>query len=500
MDKRTVLFAFVTLIYATILIFLIMYFVLINNPVFLLFSFPVLVALILILSIDKKMIVYIAQIGIILIITSFMTYTELMIPLYMYVMAGALIFTLFLIIDEISAYKFQALAIIALPILYDLLGFKSVVNALVNIAILGFYIVAAVAFSVFLINIVPKGFIKSLYSLKKLFIQDLRYIIIIAIVGLALISINIWPIQPFLNVKVLPYVNVSLTNNADNINLYSISFNYSNFSNMENINASNIRLYHSNGSIIPAYMYRYNNTVHMFFYINGMHDRTIRLYFLPVNFSFDNELVNLNINRKMYGILLNKKLYSTMINAQSIHNYYNSQINMTFKAIKRKLKFYNTTYNSTVYSPYEVQTLCPDGMNTSIMTHIQSNNTFDFFVVDNVTALLRLADRLNATDYNTVVSKIGALSSNRILNARGINISLDNISACTYYGLVFSNYSEINVDQKELYYVNVTFSLKKAVFSEIAGNAAIKGYSNIFSGYRYLINNLSVELTDSNHT
>lgn len=489
MNKNLLRFFPAIFIYMIITSFMILYFILMNDLSFIFFSLPVIIILMTILRLKKRLFYITAKIGVILIITTAIVYLGLTIPVYIYATLGIITFTLFLLVDELHYYKVYILSIIILPILYSMLNFEVLIFPLVNIALLGFYILIASALSIFLFNKLPSSFSANIYK----FIEQTKYnakpIIIITGIGVILILISIWPINPTINMSALPYININITNNS-NGSLYNLNFNQSQYNKLENLNSSNIRLYYKNGTVITSYIYKNNSKLHLLFYLKNTpaYHSPIRMYFFPINFSFNSALINLNTNKTAESAMLSKNNMITLNFNGNAHGYNNRYSNVSFSYIKPEIKIYNSNVSNNIHSDYLAQVLCPDGRNSSYVIKINSNNSFDFFVLNNISLLLNIANKLNTSYYNKSVLKISEYSTKKIINVKNLSTVIWSNNSCIYYGLFFHNYSKINITQQEHYFINVTASNNRTVLSTLIGNSTTDKYGDIFSSYDYVLN------------
>lgn len=475
-------------IYTIIASFIVLYFILMNDPLFIFFSLPVIILFMTILQLKKKLLYIITKIGIMLIVTAAIVYLGLTTPLYMYATFGVIAFTLFLLVDRLSYYKHYILSIILLPILYNILNFNALIFPLINIALLGFYIIISGALSLFLFDKLPDSFSAYMHKFTAQARYNTKHIVVITGIGIALILINIWPINPTINISALPYVNINITKNGSS--LYNLNLNQSKYSKFENLYSSNIRLYYKNGTAITSYIYKNDSNLHLLFYLKNTSARYnhIRIYFFPINFSFDNKLTNLNTNNIAASNILLRKNTIILNLSGSVHAYSNYYSNVSFSYIKPEIKIYNSSINNNVHSDYLTQVLCPDGMNSSYTIKINSNNSFDFFVLDNISLLLNTVSSLNTSSYNTSVLKISKYSAKKVIGVKNLSTVISGNNSCTYYGLFFHNYSNININQQERYFVNITTSDNKTVLNILVGNSTINKYGDIFSGYNYILN------------
>ena len=491
MNKNLLRFFPAIFVYMIIVSFVILYFILMNDLSFIFFSLPAVILFMTILQLKKRLFYIIVKIGIILIITATIVYLGLTTPIYIYATLGIIAFTSFLLVDELYYYKIYILSIIVLPLLYDILNFDVLIFPLINIALLGFYIVIASALSVFLFDRLPDNFSTHAYKFIEQVKRNTKYIIVITGIGIILILINIWPIHPTVNISALPYISINITNKS-NSNLYNLNLNQSRYSKFENLYSSNIRLYYKNGTAITSYIYNNNSNLHLLFYLNNTtaQHSSMRMYFFPINFSFNNKLINLNTNKTASNFILSRKNVITLNFNGSAHAYNNQYDNISFSYIKPEVKIYNSSINNSIHSDYLTQTLCPDGMNSSYSIKINSDNNFDFFVLSNISLLLNIANKLNASNYDISVLKISRYGTKKITNVKNLSTVIWSNNSCIYYGLFFRNYSKTNIEQQERYFINVSALDNKTILSILAGNATISRYGNIFSGYGYISNTI----------
>ena len=430
------------------------FFVVYDSTNLIFYSSIIFIVLAFVIAYDRKLIEYTLLLSISTLISSSIVYFS---AYNVYYLIGVLlIFLVLLAMSRRIGIKGEHLFFIFLalfmPILFSTV--PSNFGYMVNIAILGYYLlisaVIAVLLRAFAVN---NGLVCWARRIKARVTSHMQMGLAIFVFASAAALISpIWPTGAGINYNALPYAPILLTSYQGGAGNYTLFFNASAYSAYENKNLSNIRFISTSGSVINATILSNSSaastrTEVLLGLPFGVD--TIMLKFLPANVSFDSHLRLVNMTHQFKGIALP----AVFGNVTGGLNYTNRTIMHVTYAMK------SMTLNTSGVSlpPYSSTGLqCAPGKDASASVSVISNVTLSLFLFNVNTSAIDAsgstyagapyAAYVNRSQYQFYISNFTKHSNSYVLNetSMSLNFSFHNAS-CVQYVLAFDQTAKFKI-------------------------------------------------------
>ncbi len=457
------------LLYLLAIIFTV-YFVILDNSTFILYSFLLFLALGLMLK-RRKAANSVLGIAIAFIYAGSMLYmTGFSSIIMQYSIAVAIVIALLLYACVKMRLDKTYAAIVAfgatLPIfIYMLIPFAPQFVS-INMAIVGYYLLISVVLNLFVRILYSQNGHYTVRAYKTVNGFFERHVREIAWARLAMASViliaPIWPMGVITHTNLIPHANVYLQKNsgtAQSLNgtyEYPIYLDLKGYSNFTNPESGNIRFYYPNGKQITAVLIQNSSASfgkeHVILHLNkSMNNSILFLYFYGYNTSFNSTLM------QQPPSFLSNGTYR-FFNA-GIGNLHSNIRNTTRPLYYTKGGWINSTsvYNVTVSRFMTPQTVCTSGIYVHTTVTLNSTSPIRIFGVYNTTGF---ADVLSSvgTDhrlsrYSDALSEYGYGSS---ITSRNIRFNLSYAGTCTFYAILSNSSANIREEVHSVYYANVS--------------------------------------------
>ena len=415
------------------------YFTIANNSYFILYVFPLFVALGILSAFSNGLTLYEIVGALAFIIAGSILYMGKSVSAYYGIFSIAAFFAVYLI-EMKREYKLYSYSVLALPDLLYFLGFSANVNFAINAAIVGYYLLIGAVISIFISTAVGESKLHKIYTKflpKKKAMLRAQYIAVF--VGLALIAAPIWPTGQSLAFSAIPHAAININNslvvhkaNSSN-SYYPIEVNYSGFSKYTTENLSNIQFFYGNGQKINATLSQINETNK---YVANLSlneassgfVKGVYVYFMPFNYS-------------NYTTVRTAPLSNTSRVAKSAIGairYSGSYIKKVLKvpvtdvvSSTKEVKMYTFPY-------YTFASFCAPGFNITYNTSLSFSSNASFFELRNSSDFINGISVSGQSNYSNYKNSISKYSFGRFLNVKSVKTSFYTNNGCMFY-LVLSN-------------------------------------------------------------
>lgn len=451
----------------SLLFFLILYFVVIGNPHFILFSFFLFIILALISAGHDERTLYLLEIGIAIVIIGEVLYMGILdttAAIAVYSDISTAILLAFAFKEGVRNRHIPILLIAAyVPVVLQLINISSAPFIPNNIVILGYYFIAASVMSIIFGLIYSnlwegaRGAISRLNKAAAAALPKermLKYAMVISV--LAIIS-PLWPISPHIILSEYPHVQIGAeVINYSKAGIYILHANMSPYSYYENNNGSmsNVRLFYNGGVPISA-IYDMGEKAFILNMSGVSMGRgtmvNISAYFFPYstgnNYSYEK-----SAEAAASGMQLKEMGTLGIISLGQIVNPAGSTSNLTL--YKYSSVLYKEEKNlSFSMAPYDYfGSECYPGQNVKTEISINSSEYVSIFLF-NSTGAYSLALR-NSTSYQRYFNNFLIYSHNYGLNATNFKLNTSNNATCIYYAVLSRVGSRISIS------VNGTYAIR----------------------------------------
>ncbi|EET90248.1 MAG: hypothetical protein LVQ97_05040 [Candidatus Micrarchaeales archaeon] len=462
-----------------------LYFVVLNNSYFILYSFVLFVALGVMLSIYEKFTDLSIGIAIAIIVGSSVAYFSTATAIAVYSFAALAFYAAFLLFTDVRDSRINLTIAIAafLPAGLYSAGIAGSGPLVINVAILGYYLLISVVLGIFLSMVYSESRLEKAALRLKAWIKrsSAGISICLIIIGVALLFGPVWPTGTHYNLAATPHAAIGLKVPSGAFNSTYVSLNLTPYRYLLNGNFSNMRFYAGaaaiNASVVGVPVSVKNVTVLL--YANSSRLRSengrIMIYFFPYNSSFGKSLAaGYNVSH------LNRSAASEPVSYENITGMY-SLVNKTIRQLKPVLMFRNTSKSEKIYPYFSFSQECVPGFGASARFNITSNATFSMFLLKNLSDLSK-AELTNASgpSYDYYIKSFERYSYRKYVNVTKVSSSVQDTPQCVSLVLLPKNESVVKISVLMSYYVNETTNLTISVPSMFSNATR---YRSAFYGF-----------------
>ncbi|MCL5434283.1 MAG: hypothetical protein M1559_01045 [Candidatus Marsarchaeota archaeon] len=462
-----------------------LYFVVLNNSYFILYSFVLFVALGIMLSIYEKFTDLAIGVAMAIIVGSSVAYLSTAIDIAAYSFAALAFYAAFLLFTDVRNPRINLTIAIAalLPAGLYSAGIAGASPLVINVAILGYYLLISVVLGIFLSAVYSESRLEK--AARRLSARIKRssagISICLIIIGLALLFGPVWPTGTHYNLAATPHAAIELDIPSGTFNSTYVPLNLTPYRYLLNGNFSNMRFYVGskgiNASVVGVPVSVKNVTVLL--YANSSLLRAgagkVGIYFFPYNSSFGKGLA------KSYNVsLLNSSAASEPVAYENITGMYDL-VNKTIRQSKPVQMAKNISKSEKLYPYFSFSQECVPGFGASAHFNVTSNATFSMFLLKNISDLSK-AELTNASgpSYGYYIKSFGRYSYRGYVNATRVNSTVQDTPQCISIVLLLKNESVVKTRISTSYYVNETANLTISVPS-LFNNAT--SYRSAFYGF-----------------
>ncbi len=439
-------------LYFLLTVIFLTYFIVMNNSLFILLSILFFIGLSFLIFKNDNYLSTVLGLSMALIYTGSVMYFK--IPFIIDAIL-LVIYTLIMIFLEYRIkmrYKLIVYIALALPILLYLIYFETYSPYVINLAIIGYYLLIALVIAVIIRLKFYNGdkaiSVKSSRSLSHYILIHKNSVYFLGIIiGILILVLPIYPLNPLFDLNLMPHSVVSfyLPSNFSGSN-FILNLNLSNFTQYGVYNFRSIGFYSSTNIPINASVIKNEHNLNdIQFEINsskfkpGKNEMNV-YFFVPNNKSY----TKVESIPKFNDITIAKNVSLSKISSFS---YKNKTINYTVYNIS----FYNTSTNHTFYNGYEYLKMCNAYYTNFISFKLTSNHHFSIFEFNNSSdldnALFMLKGNLT---YDNYIKNFEKMSYAHYINTSNQSFL---IKGCIKYSLVFDNKTNLITTIEQFKYI-----------------------------------------------
>ncbi len=470
------------LLYLIIILSFISYFVILNNPLFILYSFIIFIIFAFILAFLPDFIEHMIALSIIFIISSAIIYSGMVAYIALYSLVAFAVLATALKFELFGKYKFYIFLAAFLPILFYILKLYTYQDFIINIAIVGYYLLISTVFGILIgmaigekkITKISTRISKNISSHKK------PYSLAALFIAVIILFYPFWPVNYQLMIGNIPYATMHIDNNYSG--LIYITFNPKNFSSFENYNLNNIRFF-SNGKELNAYISPESNINNISQFILNTSASDINVYFFPYNTTFNETLKQLP----------NKEFLDLKKNSTTVYYNISAIVNANYKNVNKTLNYSilqlenGSKKTKMTISPYYLpQTLCPEANISVFKLQINSTMPISLFLMNSTKNFSKAIAGVPA-DYNNYLSSFMNESYRSKIGFTNWTINMTKNPNCVYYTIITNTSTNVTLKEDMSYYIEI--QMHKVVSNKLGIINPGKGftYGPIFESIPYLI-------------
>jgi hypothetical protein len=420
--------------------------------------------------------------SIIFIISSAIIYSGMPAYIMLYSLIAFAILAAVLKFGLFGEYKFYIFLAMFLPILFYILKLYTYQDFIINIAIIGYYLLISTVFGILIGMIIGEKKIEKISTkiLKNISRHKKPYSLAALSIAVIILFYPFWPVNYQLILGNIPYATMHIDNNYSG--LIYIPFNPKNFSSFENYNLNNIRFF-SNGKELNAYISSGSNINNISQFILNASASDINVYFFPYNTTFNETLKQLPSKE-----FLNLKKNSTTVyyNISAVTNANYKNVNKTLNYSLLQLENGSKSTKVTVYPYYLPQTLCPEANITVFKLQINSTSPISLFFMNSTKNFSKAIAGVPA-GYNNYISSFMNESYGSKIGFTNWTINMTKNPNCVYYTIIANITTNVTLKEDMSYYVEIP--MHKVVSNKLGIINSNKGfiYGSIFESIPYLI-------------